>query len=503
MSEGIRVLQLGDEDWRNKYILPEGLIFCYVMSFTQIETTTYDIIFLDRELKDQEIELIQKVVKAHTLYVTESVEMNEKMAKFYACNKGQRLPDQDIQRFLLEEVKFYYSKPSYGDKFRLGNIAIAQGFPGKVTWNGGCDVTLEGDFGVNFCQIVFWRTNLPFFRGAILDLWLEYASDPEVEVSLIITQFPNGSVSDVVRQWEFNETELSQIVQISNKSDDSYIFASLRARGTGKLRIITLNYRDSRGGHGFFLPGGERYVTTEREEIFCYFDPGDMQPPLNVYFSGYKTLQGFEGYFMMKELGSPFLLISEPRLEGGSYYIGSYEYENLMVNIIQNHMAELDFSSNQVILSGISMGSSGALYYGCDIRPHALILGKPLASLGNVAANHRFLPPASANPLDMLLAMQGRIDDIAVQSLNNHFWRKFDAADWRNTKFILAYMIEDELDAEAYPMLLSHLRSGGVKAYGKGLHGRHNDNTGGIVSWFKSQYRRVLYEDFSRKEQRR
>ena len=54
--------------------------------------------------------------------------------------------------------------------------------------------------------------------------------------------------------------------------------------------------RSSRRGYGFFIPGGEIYKTSSGEEVFCYFEPGDMKPPLNVYFAGYKKREGFEGY---------------------------------------------------------------------------------------------------------------------------------------------------------------------------------------------------------------
>ena len=46
--------------------------------------------------------------------------------------------------------------------------------------------------------------------------------------------------------------------------------------------------------------------------------------------------------------------------------------------------------------------------------------------------------------------------------------------------------------------LISHLQSGGVQVYGKGIHGRHNDDTGAIVKWFVSQYYKILAEDFHR-----
>ena len=86
--------------------------------------------------------------------------------------------------------------------------------------------------------------------------------------------------------------------------------------------------------------------------------------------------------------------------------------------------------------------------------------------------------------------------------IDDRFWNKFDAADWSRSKFIVSYMIEDDYDATAYQTLISHLWSGGVQLYGKGIHGRHNDDTGAIVGWFFSQYRKVLNEDFSRKVKR-
>jgi accessory secretory protein Asp2 len=278
------------------------------------------------------------------------------------------------------------------------------------------------------------------------------------------------------------------------------VFISLHVKGHGKLKIVALHDRYSRRGHGVFLPGGERYVASNREEIFHYFDPGDLKPPLCVYFSGYKTMQGFEGYFMMKRLGCPFLLIAEPRLSGGCFYMGTEEYEKACADIIRRRMEELGFSNDQVILSGLSMGTFGALYYGCDILPHAMILGKPLASIGLVAENERLHRPGGfPTSLDVLNYIAGDTDDASVQRLDDKFWNKFDATDWRSSKFIVAYMIEDDYDSKAYDMLISHLKTDGAQLYGKGIHGRHNDATGDIVAWFIGQYERVLIEDFSRR----
>lgn len=498
----IYILQLGGEDWNKRYSLPQAICLDYAECFRESSLKSYDLFFLDRNPLEEEIEPLYRAIKAYTLFVTEHVDICGGMEWLCKCKKAKYIRIADLERFFLREAKYYYSG-SYGEKFDPPNLAIAQGFAGVVDWNGNYEVSLEGDFGSELGQIAYWRNNIPLFQGQVIDLWLEYHKSRGVEISLVVTMFASGSVSSILKQWEFSEKELENVVQIENSQAEGNIFVSVRAGGSGKLQIVALHDRYSRGNHGYFLPGGERYVTSDREEIFCYFDPGDLKPPLNVYFAGYKTKQGFEGYNLMRGMGCPFLLLSEPRLEGGCLYVGTGEYEKLVITIIRRYMRELGFTSDQIILSGISGGTYGALYYGCDIRPHAMILGKPVPSLGDVAANEKHLRPGGLpTTLDMLKYLIGDTDKISVKKLNERFWNKFDAVDWGKSKFVVAYMIEDDYDPTAYDMLLSHLWSSGVQVYGKGIHGRHNDNTPAIVKWFTSQYKKILYEDFSRRKTR-
>ena len=499
MLDGIRVLQLGNKDWSKHYELPPNIEFTYTDVFKKAPKKPYDIVFIDRVLLDAELKPLHKATKAYTLYVTEGLELSAGMAEYYACKKGKRIAEADVQSFLLNEVRNYF--PShYGEKFKFANLSIAQDFSGSVRWDGNYSVTLQGEYGDELNQIVFWRNNIPIFQGQAIELWLEYRKDKDVEIALSVTQFVRGSLCEVQQKWTFSEAELEDVVLLDNQMGDGPIFVSLMAKGKGNLQIIALHDRYSRRGHGCFLVGGERYVTSDREEVFCYFDPGNMKPPLNVYFSGYKTRQGFEGYNLMRKMGCPFLLISEPRLEGGSFYMGSEEYERLIPDIIRKYMKELGFSREQVVMSGLSMGTYGALYYGCDILPHAMILGKPLASIGDVAANERLHRPGGfPTSLDVLHYLSGNTNDEGIQSLNERFWNKFDASDWGKSKFIISYMIEDDYDSTAYDTLISHLWADGVQVYGKGIHGRHNDATGAIVGWFSSQYEKILQEDFSRR----
>lgn len=496
----IRILQLGDRDWNEIYRLPETAELQYEEIFDEIPREPYDLVFLDRGLRKEEVRPLYRTVKAYTLFVTERVALEGGTDWLYKSRKGKRIKEADIQNFLLWETRNFFPRP-YGEKFELRNLAISREFCGTVRWNGNEAVCLKGNFGEKLCQIAWWRNNIPVFGGQCIELWLEYRKDPDVTIALSITQFVGGSISRIQQKWEFSEEELDQVVRIDNQQADGPVFISILAKGEGELRIAALHDRYSRRGHGYFLPGGERFVTSDREELFCYFDPGDRKPPLNVYFSGYKTLEGFEGYHMMRKLGCPFLLIAESRLEGGCFYMGSREYEEMVKNSILNYMRELEFGGGQVIFSGLSMGTFGALYYGCDIRPHAVILGKPLASIGDVAANEKLVRPGGfPTALDILKYLCGDTGRASAEKLNRRFWHKFDMADWGRSKLIVSYMIEDDYDASAYKMLLSHLHSDGAQVYGRGLHGRHNDETGEIVKWFVRQYEKVLEEDFFRKK---
>lgn len=498
----IHVLQLGEKDWSLSYRLPENIDWNYREHLKEKPKKPYDIVFLNYAPDAKELECLDAATKPYTLFIPENLKVIIPVFQRFCRKKGvQKLAEKDREEFLMQELGCFFAKP-YGEKFRMYNLSIAQNFAGNVRWKGNCSVTVTGDFGEEFSQIAFWRNNIPIQTGQILDLWLEYRKDATVQIRLVVTQFRRGSIAEMQQKWEFSEKELDKVVQMENNLEDGPLFVSLQAKGKGELQIIALHDRFSRKEHGYFLPGGERFVTSKREEVFCYFDPGDMKPPLNIYFSGYKTQEGFEGYNMMKQLGCPFLLISESRIEGGGFYMGDREYEQMIADAIRKYMRRLGFSSDEIILSGLSMGTYGALYYGCELAPHAIILGKPLASIGNVAANERLLRPGGfPTSLDVLMNLYGDTDEKAIQALNDRFWNRFDKANWRWTKFVVSYMIEDDYDMDAYEMLLSHLQTAGVQVYGKGIHGRHNDNTHGIVSWFVSQYKRVIREDFERGEE--
>ncbi len=500
MFNKINVLQLGNTDLSNNLHIPEYVTWIFLEDLEDMTEINYDICFLSRNISYDECKILIKKIRAYTLYVLDDVGLDSNIEYILKSRKGKRISFDSIQIFLDYEAHLFYDK-GYGEKYNPQYVSISPSFKGTVFFNGFTGVELEGDFGEDFYQIAYWKNNIPFFKDQILELWLEYEKEGRVEIQLKVEQFQSGSISTLQNRWIFSEEDMKESSIIENKQYDGSIFVSLLAKGKGKLTIHNLHDRYSRKQYGSFLPGGKRFVTNKREEIFVYFDPGDLKPPLNVYFSGYKTMESFEGYYMMRRFGAPFILITDNRLEGGAFYLGDEEFENQIISYIRCCLDELEFDSSQLILSGLSMGTFGALYYGCKFCPHALILGKPLASLGDMAKYERLdRPQTFPTSLDVLTKNYGDMSEDSILKLNSRFWDLFDQSDFSNTKFIISYMYEDDYDSTAYNMLISHIKDNHVEIYGKGLHGRHNDDTYGIVSWFANQYQNILDVDFNRKE---
>lgn len=383
-------------------------------------------------------------------------------------------------------------------KLGLETIRITTDFPSSVQYEGNERLTLEDCFGAEYRPVLTWSMNLAISASENqYELWTEIRCGEGVEYQIRLCEWQSGAADILKKSLVVNGPLEKPVVFPCDFS--GYLSVDLWAKGSGRLSVGALHYREIAGPEGTFLPGDVRHADESGEEFFSYLEKMDGKPPLNVYFSGYRTLEGFEGYRMMHSLGAPFLLLTDPRLEGGKFYLGSEEYENELEKTIRGALKELGFDHHQLILSGISMGTYGAAYYGASLLPHAVILGKPLMNAGSIAANERILRPGDfPTSLDVLLSMEGDIGEDARKRLDQKVWNRFEQADFGNTKFAIAYMQQDDYDPHAYEDILEHLEKKTVPIYGKGLTGRHNDNTEGIVQWFRSQYRKILQEDFGR-----
>ena len=309
-----------------------------------------------------------------------------------------------------------------------------------------------------------------------------------------------GALGEWVKDAVFSEEEMAQPLELDG-AEPYYLAFSLEAKGEGTLTIGALHKRLSHGPLGEMTVGAKTLRDHKRQEIFAYFHPGDMKSPLNIYFSGYRPAEGFEGFGMMRAMGSPFILFSDPRLEGGSFYMGSEELENQIIAFIDQHLDLLGFEPKDMNFSGLSMGTFGALYYGALYSPHAILVGKPIVNLGDVAANLKFKRPDEfGTSLDMMQLIIGQVSQEGIGQLNQRFWERFDQADFKDTILALAYMRDDDYDQQAYPDILEALYELPVRIISTSRAGRHNDASGPIIEWFVTQYKEIMERDFGRNQ---
>ncbi|MGX7043240.1 accessory Sec system protein Asp2 [Leuconostoc holzapfelii] len=501
-EDKISVLQTGMADWSD--ILKtenDFLSWSFLPSQTSLldfeawveENGQPSVLLLTEISTIAELEAIMALVDPYRIVVDikeaeEDVTRRQQLKSHFASY----LDFSNKENVIYQLTKYFYFA-QYGDRIRIEMLHISPDFYHDVTYFGSSEIDISGEFGQSYQSVASWQFNAiaePRFNH---EYWLEHTIDETLEAELVVRLLTTDSLK-IVDSWTVNlKNQVKPIVIASDLATEYYLSFTIRVKGYGKLSLGSLHHRRSRLDFGQFLVGGQRLVDQKSEEIMTYFYPGNLKPPLNVYFSGYRTAEGFEGFPMMKKLRQPFILIADPRLEGGAFYIGSPEMEAKIIKVIRDQLADLGFSSEQLILSGLSMGTFGALYYASNLEPGAVIVGKPLANLGNIAANGVFLRPGEfGTASDLLLQNTGGTTSKHVDMLNQRFWHKFSKTPFNHTTFAIAYMRDDDYDQTAYDDLLETLGNSRAMVIGKGISGRHNDNTGEIIEWFLNQYQRII-----------
>lgn len=533
----IHVLQVGKEDW-SSFPKPAHMVVRHLKTSEISDFVTqekaYRLLFKQQQellatLNEKGEELpkekrLKKPIKYAALLLTDKDyqdrdnlvslgEFFDVFEIFYAIGSQYHSPTlQDfIHRKMAQPLDFQQPEVclknlgrslfsgQYGAKIPISNLQVVPQFNGEIMFQGQSHLVLTGEFGSDFQQIAYFRYNLIYDHHKGLDLFFENLCSKNVKTKLSVQLIPSGSLSDIVQTWEFDLSNHKEQLYIA--SDVSgYLAVSLFAKGSGELKLGPCHYRDSRRGLGEFILGGVRYVDKQQQEFMYYFDPQDFKPPLCVYFSGFRTAEGFEGYWMMKNMKTPFMLICDPRLEGGAFYLGSSEFEQKISDVIKEKLDFLGFDSNQLILSGLSMGTYGAIYHGSKLSPHAIIVGKPVLSLGEVALKEKLIRPGGfPTSLDILRRYAGYLNQESGTALDDYFWSQFKKGDFSKTTFIVAYMKNDDYDSTAFQKILYETRKTSATVIGRGWAGRHLDGGNGPTLWFLKQYHKVLETSFGRR----
>lgn len=524
-AKKIHILQLGNLDWSQSTPIPENMEWHWIRDDQIEEFVAADKALKkkNKKLREEGLEVTEKEVHYSALLVTSTavgeaikqlgdffapyevfyperfrqMPLTQDLEEFLTKKLAQTVNDDDREALFIQMSKRLFSG-QYGAKLHMTDIVLAPDYNGKKWYEGKQYFHLLSDFGREFRPLAQFRYNIAITKDVPLKLWLEYQATAGIELQLHVSLFPSGSPDYIAKDWTFDSHDMEKQVEIDADVDGVLAF-SIYAKGAGDLKLGALHYRFSRGQWGDFILGGQVFADKNRQEFISYFSPGDFKPPLNVYFSGFRGAEGFEGYWMMRNMGAPFLLFSDPRLEGGGFYLGSEEYEQAIVDRVKECLDYLGFTNEQLIFSGISMGTYGSLYYSTRIQPHAIIIAKPLANLGTIGENERLnRPNVFPTSLDLLKIHGGADVSLAVEKLNNRFWDKFREVTYDKTTLALSYMKNDDYDDKAFYQLVEESQHNQSKIIGKGWLGRHNDNSTAVTVWFVQQYRRILDNDFGR-----
>lgn len=511
MSEQmIDVWQIGTVNWQKKYKIPENLIWQFTepsdlvqfVNKQSIDSKENLLIIITELEKISSIGKLADFIQPYQVIYNQELIIDDRNLLDLLKNECAMSIDMSDPQELLGKIALSFFSGQSGIKVNIGEIEIMPSFQGEISFQGNVKVEMKGDFGNSFRPLVTWRHNMFSDPKRRLELALEFQKDDQVDLELAIYESEIGSNEIKKARWLLDEQQLKQPSIIEGVHSDragSNLSAVLFAKGSGVVSLGALHYRWSRFQFGKSILGGKLFRDFKNDEFFYYYNPGDLKPPLNVYFSGYRSLEGFEGYPMLKSMGAPFLLFSDPRLEGGAFYQGSQEFENKFVEIIQKKLKELGFSSDELIMSGISMGTFGALYYGSKLQPHAIILGKPLINLGTIATNGRINRPQEFDTaLDQLLKQTGEVSYKSASKYDEDIWKTITNGKFEGTTIAVAFMKNDDYDRNAFERIKKNFKHINVQIIGKGWLGRHNDNSQAVVNWFLTQYRYFLTNDFGR-----
>ncbi|EIF36421.1 accessory Sec system protein Asp2 [Streptococcus sp. SK643] len=511
MSKELNILQIGLTNWGNQYDIPENMSWYHFYPNSSValreiikkeDISRFHAVLIEDGQYAKDLFSFVKYFEPYTLFYNQNLQIDDREVLDFLKKRCAQAIDFSSPQQLINDLSKSLFGGGYGDKLFPSTIQVNPNFTGAISYQGLDYVSLEGGFGQDFSQLAFWAYNIVVQKTLPIELWLEYEKQGNCDFRLVIRKIWSGSVDDVFEETIVSEKDLEQALVMDSLDGDYFLLISVEARGHGTIKLGNLHQRWSRKQFGKFVLGGNILHDSKRDEINYFFHPGDFKPPLAVYFAGFRPAEGFEGYWMMQNFKCPFILFSDPRLEGGAFYLGTDELEGKVKETIAHYLDYLGFDRKDLILSGLSMGTFPALYYGASFEPHAIIVGKPLANLGTIASRGRLASPrVFPTSFDVLKHQTGGVSLNHMLKLDQRFWKVFKQANFSKTTFGLSYMKDEDMDPQAYENLVTYLCNTGAKILSKGTAGRHNDDTDTNVAWFIHFYRMILASGFGREKE--
>lgn len=341
----------------------------------------------------------------------------------------------------------------------------------------------EGEFGENWQQLGTLKAGTSDFQsGRANEVWLEYNHTEKAEPALLFVFYKNG---EVLTQQLIADQSLRQLTTVAPPEDYENYEILVLGKGQGTLDFYVIHQRASRHGLGHLLPGGTWQLTKENEEVLSYFNPGDRQKPLIVSFADTRLhVDGFEMQEALNRLGTPYLLFTDARVQGGAFDIGTAEYEATIIRIIKQKMKTLGLRAEDLILMGASMGSYPALYYAADLNPAAVVIAKPIVNLGTFTAGSTISRGFDYGwRLDVRRYLSGYVRPDDNVAMNEKLWKHIENTNWTNIKVALFSMSQDEYDGQSLGQLLDFFAKHNVPVKHESEEGQHTEKLDEMVDF--------------------
>lgn len=498
----MKVLQLGPEDWTQSYTIPDNIDWD-VNTFPpkkKKKKLHYDVVIITGavNMSDLQWEVLRMAsVTYSVLYLPGVPEQLGAQGKLFLKEQAAIEITHEPQEVIDNLDKYFYFGQT-GIRLSPTNLVINRlGFPVYAFTDG---YHLQVDVDADNWQTLGTYKMTPYYdAGKQLSLWLECTQSPNLDVRLLVYNL-QGNADQSFTMPIKGQNEL--IVPMGVTDYARFIGVSIQVKGQGLMQVGTFHYRWTRHGYGNYIAGGRKLVNpANNEEIAYYLNPGNLKPPLFVYFSGARGLEGFEAYPLFRSTGKPALLFTDPRLQMGQFYTGDY-FQREIKKVIRQTVERFGFTMQDVVTSGLSMGSYPALKLGAELGVHAIICGKQLTNLGYLAERApRERPYGFDTGLDITARNAKNMSSEALKDLDRRFWEKFNETNLSQTKLFIIYMLDDDYDNRTIDYLKkSPAVVNGKQFIHRGIAGRHNDNTADVSGMFVDRIYDMINTDFKGNE---
>ena len=515
----IKVLQLGNDDWSKRYKIPTDYHW-HFNDFPEKKSEAekakaktkkkkrkgYDVVLVtDGATLDTAYwnKLTWMVDPYHVIYMPGVEEtLNQAGKEFLKCSAAEKMMEDP--QVVIDHLENRYFFGQSGVRMFPTNIFLNESKVSEYEVLDSCNLKVKVNTHDQWVNIGSYRNSLYIDPKRLIKLWLTYRQH-NVQVRLRIFIQPAGTDGDpddnhVLTIDSNSDKELYLPIEPSDQA--RFACVTIEVKGDGDLTIGLLHSRWGREGRGEFIAGGKRIVNMEkREDIPYFFSPGDLKPPLTVYFSGARISAGFEAFPLFRKLKTPTLLFTDVRLSLGQFYADDDDFMGkAIIKVIEDTLRKLGFTKRQLIMNGTSMGSYASLLYGGKIGAYIINVTKPLANLGYIASRGRLQRPDDFEAIyDIDNQLVPSLDSKHLHELDERFWKKFDKLDLSNSRLFVGYMKNDDFDNKAMGRLIkSPAVKNSMQFTYKGFPGRHNDNRT-IILWFIDRLNQMLESDFGRK----